>query len=152
VSLDDAWTAYVRTIVDIGSPDRRLFRIVPAPQHDVGVWPQQFNGPVFVLTAWDPGVARYDIDTNRAHQKSLESDLRCLTMETWPAVGWTEYSDHREEGVAAAGLSEEDAVALGARYGQNAIFAWTPTAWLVVSCVDDRRHEAGWRLFELATS
>jgi len=67
-------------------------------------------------------------------------------LEIWPAIGLDPNSEYREEGVAVFGLSEMEAITLGARYDQNAIFAWTPAAWRILSCIDERREEAGWLL------
>jgi len=33
---------------------------------------------------------------------------------------------------------------LGARYGQDAVFEWTPQSWAVVACDGDRRSDFGW--------
>ncbi len=44
------------------------------------------------------------------------------------------------------GLSEPDGIRIGRRHGQAAIYIWTPTAWEVVSCTDERRHTSGWHL------
>ena len=55
-------------------------------------------------------------------------------------------SGHREEGVAVVGVSEADAVALGARYRQDAVFAWTPAEWTVVACAGGRRVASGWSI------
>ena len=30
------------------------------------------------------------------------------------------------------------------RYGQDAVFEWTPPAWAVVACRGDRRSDFGW--------
>jgi hypothetical protein len=38
----------------------------------------------------------------------------------------------------------DEALALGARFGQEAIFVWAPDAWSIVSCRDDRRVDFGW--------
>ena len=43
-------------------------------------------------------------------------------------------------------LAEADVLALGVRYGQDAVFAWTPAAWAVVACRGGRRVTTGWSL------
>jgi len=101
------------------------------------------------MTAFDPGGERLSVKTNRERQEALEDDLGKLSLKRWPTVGWDAQSGHREEGVAVAALLEGEAISLGARYGQEAIFAWTPTAWVTLSCTDERRREAGWTLQSL---
>jgi hypothetical protein len=146
VSTEDVWAAYARTIVEITPPARAGLRIHPAPKDEVGVWPAGFSNEIFVITAWNPHSRELDGDANRIRQESLESDLRRLEM--WPAVGLDPDSDYREEGVAVSGLSEMEAITLGARYDQNAIFVWTPASWRILSCIDERREEAGWLVEE----
>lgn len=142
---DDAlWVSYANTVVDITPPGEPVLRIHPAPTGKVGTWPLRFTPPVFVITAWDPGLDRLEVVINRERQRALEADLRQLTADLWPAVGFDPDSKHYEEGVAVSGLHEEDAIRLGSRYGQNAIFAWTPTTWMILSCLDARHHESGW--------
>jgi hypothetical protein len=53
-------------------------------------------------------------------------------------------SGHREEGMAVSGLALDEVLDLGARYGQDAVFEWTPPAWAVVACRGDRRSDFGW--------
>jgi hypothetical protein len=144
MNTEDVWTAYARTVVEISPPARATLRISPAPRGEVGSWPNGFRTEIFVITAWNPHSRLLDDNTNRVRQEALESEL--LRLEPWPAVGLDPNSEHREEGLAVSGLSEMEAITLGARYDQNAIFAWSPSAWRTLSCVDKRRDEAGWHL------
>jgi hypothetical protein len=43
-------------------------------------------------------------------------------------------------------LFTAEAIALGAHYGQDAVFSWTPESLTIHSCVDTRRHESGWMI------
>ncbi|MHB8328198.1 MAG: DUF3293 domain-containing protein [Acidimicrobiales bacterium] len=149
MSNESSWASYTRAFVEFFPPDRAPFRVFPAPKGITGNWVSGLDGPIYVITAWNPGTERPGVDTNRARQKSLEADLRERQLEVWPAVGCDPDSPHREESAATSGLSELDAVALGVHYGQDAIFSWTPEVWTVVSCVDARRHKAGWLLESL---
>jgi hypothetical protein len=143
---EDPWIAYARTIVEVAPPARATFRILPAPKGEVGTWPSGFRAEIFVITAWNPHSQLLDDNENRVRQESLESEL--IRLELWPAVGLDPNSEYREEGVAISGLSEVEAISLGARYEQNAIFTWTPVAWSILSCIDKRREDSGWRLDE----
>ena len=44
------------------------------------------------------------------------------------------------------GVSTSDVVRLGGRYGQEAIFVWTPDEWAVLACSGGRRVAFGWSL------
>ncbi len=82
-----------------------------------------------ILTAWDPGPERPGLVVNRARQSALETELRPLAVALVPAVGVDPVTGHREEGVAVLGVAESVVLALGARYGQDAVFVWTPAEW-----------------------
>ena len=74
-------------------------------------------------------------------QAALETDLLTLGLPLATAVGVDPVSRRQEEGVAVRGAPEAGVLALGARYGQDAVFAWTPPG------VDDRGvpgRRAGW--------
>jgi hypothetical protein len=143
----DPWAAYARSIVEIVRPAEGDFVTVrAAPSGEPGRWPWPTSEPVPILTAWDPGEERPGRVVNRRLGAALESDLRPRARRLLFAVGVDPAAAHREEGVAALGLAVDDAVALGARYRQEAIFVWTPDAWSVVSCRDDRRVDFGWSL------
>jgi hypothetical protein len=99
---------------------------------------------VHILTAWDPGPVRPGPAINRARQAALEDDLRPLATTMVAAVGVDPVTGHREEGVAVRGVSESVVLALGARYDQDAVFAWTPDAWSIVGSHDGLRLTSGW--------
>ncbi len=142
----DPWEGYARTVVEIVRPEAVNLVVQPAPAGQVGAWPWPSAQPVYILTAWDPGTARPGAALNRRRQAALEAELAPVAVRTWVAVGVDAASGRGEEGVAVCGLAESDALALGARYGQDAIFAWTPVAWAVVACTGGRRVVAGWSL------
>jgi hypothetical protein len=138
-------------VVEVFPLDGSPFRLIPAAVGDVGPWPPAMAAPVHFLTAWDPGDERPGEDENRRRQSVLEDELKARGLTAWPTVGRDRESPHTEEGVAVVGMDEDDARALALHYRQNAIFSWTPTAWSTVSCVDDARDHAGWRLEPLDT-
>ena len=83
---------------------------------------------------------------NRARQTALEAELRLLGVPLWSAIGVDIGTGRREEGVAVVGAPESDVLALGARYGQDAVFAWAPGDWAIVACRNGRRLVSGWAL------
>ena len=97
-----------------------------------------------ILTAWDPGPERPGVVINRARQGALETDLRPLAETLMAAVGVDPVTGRREEGVAVIGVAESAVLTLGARYGQDAVFAWTPAEWSIVGCRGGRRLASGW--------
>jgi hypothetical protein len=143
---DDPWTSYARTVVEILRPDEDVLRVQPAPVGEVGTWPWSARRPVHILTAWDPGAERPGEAANRERQTALEADLGPAALDRWAAVGVDPATGHREEGVAVRGVPEAEVLALGLRYGQDAVFAWTPAEWVIVACRGGRRLGSGWSL------
>jgi hypothetical protein len=142
----DPWAAYARTVVEIVRPRQGHLVVRSAPPGEVGDWPWASREPVYVLTAWDPGDERPGDGENRTRQAALETELRPLASALWFAVGIDPVSGHREEGVAVRGVREDDALALGGHYRQDAIFGWTPAEWAIVACAGGRRVVHGWSL------
>ena len=52
-------------------------------------------------------------------------------MRTWPTVAGAADGAHAERGVLVVGLTDDEALELAARFGQDAIFRWSSTAWTV---------------------
>ena len=143
---EDPWASYQRTVVEITRPGEGGLQVRSAPQADETGWPWSDERPVHVLTAWDPGWQRPGHDVNRVRQAALEADLALLSVSLFVAVGVDPVTGRREEGVAVRHLSESDVLALGVRYGQDAVFAWTPSEWSIVACDESRRLASGWLL------
>jgi hypothetical protein len=142
---DDPWGRYARTVVVLVRPDANNLVVEAAAPGRTGVWPWPAGDAVHVLTAWDPGDARPGEAANRANQAALEAAIKSSGPDgLWDAVGVDPESGHREEGVAVRGLTLGAVLDLGARYGQDAVFEWTPTAWAIVACRGDRRRDFGW--------
>ncbi len=146
MATDDDWASYASAVVDLAPPDRPAIRLVPDPSGAVGAWPDLLAAPVTVVTAWNPDSARLADDVNAARHRLLVRELATRGLDWLPATGRDVPGGHREEGVAVGGLPEDEALALGRRHGQAAVYRWTPAAWEVVSCDGGRRVGLGWRL------
>jgi hypothetical protein len=143
----DPWAAYARTVVEIvRGAEGDFVTVCAAPPAQRGRWPWPTPEPLPILTAWDPGEERPGLEVNRRLGAELAATLRPLAGRLLEAVGVEADSGHREEGLAALGLSVDEAVEIGARYRQDAIFVWAPDAWSLVSCRDERRVDLGWSL------
>ena len=143
---DDAWSGYARLTVTIRRPDLDDLVVQPAPSGQAGRWPWPTADPVAILTAWDPGDARPGLEVNRRRQSELEDDLRALRADLWSAQGTDPITGVRDEGVAVRGVPEPFVLELGAHYGQDAVFVWTPAEWVIVGCSGGRRAASGWWL------
>ena len=145
---EENWASYARAVVDFAPPGGPPFRLVPDTPGVTGAWPQELEAPVVIVTAWNPdSVVMPDAD-NQARSRLLLAEFAGRGVVLWPAIGRDPDSPHVEVGVAVSGLTLVEGVTLAAQYGQASIFVWTPDAWTVVSCSDDRCHTSGWRIDE----
>ncbi|MFM8531503.1 MAG: DUF3293 domain-containing protein [Ilumatobacteraceae bacterium] len=87
----------------------------------------RLDATIHVITAWNPGAERPGEQENRRRNETLRADLAAITDPVLPALG-TSTDDahpgepHSEESWAVIGLDLDDALALGARYDQDANF------------------------------
>jgi hypothetical protein len=140
----DPWVSYGRTVVEIRRSEVGSLTVRSAVSADAAIWPWPTGDPVHFLTAWDPGPERPGQVINRARQAALETDLRPLAEVLLDAVGVDPVTGRREEGAAVIGVAEPVVLALGARFGQDAVFAWTPAEWSIVGCRGGRRLTSAW--------
>ncbi len=101
---------------------------------------------VHVLTAHNPGAERPGPAENAARQDRLVAELQRRGFRLWPAVAGAADGSHAEASIVVAGLDDEEARALGAAWGQDAVFRWSPGAWSVVACDDARSVDLGWEI------
>ncbi|MGI8755653.1 MAG: DUF3293 domain-containing protein [Acidimicrobiales bacterium] len=115
-----------------------------------GAWADDLPGPddhaVHVITAANPhGVTaeRAEVEAADAHQQAelLHAVDQAATaghsaIQWWPAVGTSPDGIHSELSVAVSGLDRSEAVELGRRFDQLAIFELTAETQAVVSCID----------------
>jgi len=146
VATEDDWASYATAVVDLSPPGRSPLRIHPADPGSVGTWPEGLVAPVSVVTAWNPDGVRLGTDDNEARHRDLVRDLADEGVTWWPATGRDVDSHHVEAGVAVPGLAVSDALALGRRHGQAAVYLWTPAAWCIIACDGSREVLLGWAL------
>lgn len=90
-----------------------------------------------VITAWNPGDARPTRAENDAANERLYEKLVELGLDPVPAVGADPDSDHFEESWAIVGLDDESARAIGAAFGQVAVFRLANGVQTVLACSAD---------------
>lgn len=99
---------------------------------------RKLGSPIHVVTAWNPGTVRPSPRENREANERLETELRALGAELFPAVGKDPHSEHFEESLALCSLSDEQAMEVGRRCGQIAVFRITGSRQTVLGC------DGGW--------
>jgi 5,10-methylenetetrahydrofolate reductase len=107
-----------------------------------GDFPERSGRTIHVITAANPyGRPASDEDNDRAHQALLQ-ELR--EFVTFLAVGGDPGGSHTEQSVAVVGLRDAEAVELGRRFHQDAVFAWTPQSLTLISCESAIEAVRGW--------
>ncbi|MET8534262.1 DUF3293 domain-containing protein [Streptomyces sp. NPDC005065] len=142
------WELYRHSVVDIHFHDRTV-RVEPrSPGTTEGSFPEPVgNATLHVITAWNPRGRTASADYNAHAHGLLLDELDRQRLIWWPAAGGDACGTHVEESVAVAGMSDGTARELGRRFGQDAIFTWTPDAWRVSACDSDTVAVSGWAAF-----
>ena len=92
---------------------------------------------VHVITAWNPGEARPTREENEKANSELQVRLRVEGLHPVRALGADPDSNHSEESWAVVGLSDNRARALGAEFGQVAVFRLADGAQTVLACFEN---------------
>jgi hypothetical protein len=136
---------YTRAVLRVPDLDGRALVLRPRPAGEVvGTFP--FEAPVHVVTAHNPGAARPGDAGNADRQARLEADLDARGLRWTRTVAGAEDGGHAEEGALVVGLDDDEARALGAAWGQDAVFRWSRSAWTVLACDDAPSVAMGWEI------
>jgi hypothetical protein len=142
----ERWAAYTDAILHMKAPEG-LIRVLPAPlTWTAGVFPDADGRHIYVITAHNPGGRLSDDAANAAAQEKLEAELGQQNLTWWPAAGGDPSWTHVEPSVAVLGFDQREATALGAAYGQEAIFALTPAERQVIHCRTGWVTSTGWSI------
>ena len=87
-----------------------------------------------VITAWNPGDERPSLNMNRLRNDQLKVELETMGFEVFAALGSDPHSEHAEESWAVVGMSDEQAIEAGCRFGQVAIFRIEASSQHVLGC------------------
>lgn len=140
-----SWDNYIRAVLRIELPEGTL-RIKPAPlgkSHDIN-FPDKTGGTVHVITAFNPGgIAVPDAANTFAHER-LAARLQKMGKTCLAAAGGDVEWTHVEQGFAVIAMTDEEALALGRDFGQEAIYGWSPSTLTVLSCDTAKIHMTGW--------
>ena len=138
------WENYMAAHVRVESPTG-LIEVRPAPSGGVSEpFPDPTGRTIHIITAYNPnGRDRSHAVNVKAHGRLLAT-LREQGLEHWDASGGDATWTHVEQGVAIIGISEAEALALGRKFDQEAVYAWAPQTWGVIGCDENRRYTSGW--------
>jgi hypothetical protein len=140
-----SWDDYRAAVVEVETPTGV---IVVGPRHILGTRGAEFPAlgveKIHVITADNPNGEILSVDANIAGREALQAEVGRRGLTFWPARGGDIAWEHVEESFAVLGLSDEEALVLGRRFGQDAIFAWSSDRWLLASCDGQRVESTDW--------
>jgi hypothetical protein len=126
----DRWDLYADALIEC-EIDGHL-RCLRGPNSDA----LPLGGPIFVLTAYNPGGVPCDHARNEVAEARLEHELVAIGLTVWPALGRSRDGSWSEPGVAVPNLGRDRVCEYGTRYGQIAVFELTDDDVHVVRCQD----------------
>jgi hypothetical protein len=142
----DPWSAYVNAVVRIEGPGGVIWVRSPPVARISGEYPEAEGRTICVITAHNPGGRLASGADNAAAHEELVVELEKRGLTWWPAAGGDASWTHVEESAAVIGMDEADAIALGAQFGQDAIFVLTPADRRIIGCGERRVMATGWSI------
>jgi len=140
------WDAYLSAELRIETPAGAVL-VSPMPlMQTTGEYPDPRGRTIAVITAHNPGGQPAGEEANAAAQRALEAELDHRGLTWWRADGADPSWTHVEESAAIPGLALPDAIALGARFGQEAIFLLSRTSLTVADCATGQVAMTGWHV------
>ena len=115
---------WLRTLLEVTVAGRTVdLGTVPADRLANGIAPLEL--PIFIVTAHNPDAQRLPDEENRSRNFELRKHLDERGISWHEAVGRAPDGSWAESSFAISGLTETDAIAIGRRFGQLAIFMVT---------------------------
>lgn len=136
------WEEYERASVRIHTPDGTI-EVRPSPVDCEGPYPKVGDASIYVITAYNPRGRAQSDDANRRAHGLLVAELAARSRTFFDAVGGDVSWEHTEHSVAVVGLLDEEALAIGRLFHQDAIFRWAPSGWSVLACSGNRSTVTG---------
>jgi hypothetical protein len=143
----ETWEGFAGAVVHLSLPagDHRL---EPRRSGTRGAFP--FSAPVHIITAYNPAGEMVDEAANETNHTELAAALR--EAETLATIGSAPDGSMAEPGFAVLGLELDDAVELGRRFGQAAIYRWTEDTLAIIGVSEPRVVRMGWSLVRLVAT
>jgi hypothetical protein len=142
--MDEKWAAYRDAVIRLET-SRAVVWLSPAPATwRSGAYPDPEGRVICVITAHNPAGRSVSEEENAREQKRLERELTRRGWNWLRAAGGDPSWEHVEASAATVGVEESEVVALGAEFGQDAIFVLTPASRRVVGCLSSRELSTGW--------
>jgi len=139
---DELWASFTTAGFTCWCPEPVTVRPVPGGRTS-GPFP--VAGPATFVTTDNPGGRAVADEENLARRSQLTAFLTDAGLVWYPAVGGAPGGNHLEPGALVLGLDVASAAALGARFGQAAVYLWTPAGLHLIACAGDRHEILGYQ-------
>jgi Protein of unknown function (DUF3293) len=140
------WDAYLNAELRIETPAGAVL-VSPMPlMQTTGEYPDPQGRTIAVITAHNPGGQPTGDEANAVAQRALEAELDRRGLAWWRADGADPSWTHVEESAAVPGLALPDAIELGSRFGQEAVFLLSKSALTVADCATGKVAMTGWHV------
>ncbi|MCX6459977.1 MAG: DUF3293 domain-containing protein [Actinobacteria bacterium] len=143
----DIWSEYALTLLDVLPADKPSFTATAAEPGQSDEWPFA-TAEVWVITACNPGSVAFDEAENAQRHEQMRQLLLEAGVTPVETVGRQSGGMWKEEGFLIEGMAGDDVINLARQFGQNAVFHWTPSQWVIVGVLQPGRWEMGWRLLD----
>jgi hypothetical protein len=139
----DHWAEYVTAGFTYWPTDGDPVSVAPTDEGRIeGHFP--FSRPASFVTAHNPGGPVIDAEDNDARHTALVAEIATRGWGWLPAVGGDPAGLHAEDGVLLLDVAPDDAVELGARFDQDAVYVWHADAIDLLACDGSRHDVLGW--------
>lgn len=95
-----------------------------------------------IITAWNPMDRDVSMEENQREDEALRQSLELQALPFFRVTGCSPDLSHREPGWAVE-IPKSDAIVLGRRFGQRAIWWIEGDDLTLVSCIDGGEQEIG---------
>ncbi len=95
-----------------------------------------------IITAWNPMDRETSREENQREDEALRQSLELQALPFFRVTGCSPDLSHREPGWAVE-MPKLDAIAVGRRFGQRAIWWIHGDELTLISCIDGSEHEIG---------
>ena len=128
------WPAYRESVVDV-VVGGALVTLGPEGVIAGEAWTP--DRPVYIVTAYNPGVTKEPV-ANQAAQSRLLELLEDRGIAWLPATGRSRDAAWQEPSVAVLEVSEVEAIKIARRFAQDAIFCWDGQRLRVLDCASGK--------------
>jgi len=115
-----------------------------------GAFPDPEGRLIHVVTAYNASGRTASDAHNRAALAQLQAELEQRDVDWWAAAGGDATWTHVEPSVAMLGVDSDEARAIGATFGQEAIFEISTSGLRLISCKGNHELATGWTIERLA--